>query len=61
MLVNLDILAHPMGELRYELNSTPTAAHNGVATPWNRITIPCRCALFCTPVDAPFNPSNCGS
>jgi hypothetical protein len=28
--------------------------------PWNRITIPRRCALFCATVDAPFNSSNRG-
>jgi hypothetical protein len=118
MMICFDQDIQPLGEPRYRLNGTPTAAiHrfmfltepvfptsmwvNGVTTPWNRITIipgilpstlraSFRCLnrsrrfnprLWCvpyrdvlmsraqdaqerpllyTPVDAPFNPSNCG-
>jgi hypothetical protein len=60
MVICFDLDLRPLGESRYGLNGTPTAAHSGVTTPWNRITIPRRCALLYTPVDAPFNPSNCG-
>ena len=49
-----------LGESRYEPNGAPTVAQHCVATLRNRITIPHRCALFCTTVDAPFNSSNCG-
>jgi hypothetical protein len=58
--VCFDQMIHHLGELRYRLNGTPLTAHSGVATPWNRMTIPRRCALLCTLMDAPFNLSNCG-
>ena len=37
-----DRLTHLLGESRYRLNGASTTAHSGVATPWNRITIPRR-------------------
>ncbi len=59
MLVSFNLLANNLlGESRYGLNGTPTTVHSGVPTPWNRTTIPRRCALLCTPANAPFNPSN---
>jgi hypothetical protein len=39
-------MIHLLGEFRYRLNGTPLTAHSGVATPWNRITIPRRCAPY---------------
>ncbi|MGD8587943.1 MAG: hypothetical protein PVG22_03835, partial [Chromatiales bacterium] len=53
-------MVHQLGDLRYRPNGTSLRAHGGVATAWNRVTIPRRCALLCTPLDAPFNLSNCG-
>ncbi|MCP3999386.1 MAG: hypothetical protein GY727_00530 [Gammaproteobacteria bacterium] len=49
---------HSLGETRYTANGTPVAAHDGVITPWNRITIPRRHALSCTTTDAPFTVFN---
>ncbi len=42
MLVCFNHFYHLLGESRYRLNGTPTAAHCGVATPGNRVTIPRR-------------------
>ena len=58
--VCFDKRVYLLGELRYRPNGTPLMAHIGVATPWNRMTIPRRCALLCTLMDAPFSLSNCG-
>ncbi|MEJ1404780.1 MAG: hypothetical protein RPU73_13095, partial [Candidatus Sedimenticola sp. (ex Thyasira tokunagai)] len=33
-------------------DSTLAVAHYGVTTPWNRTTIPRRCALYCTTASA---------
>jgi hypothetical protein len=65
---------HLLGEQRYTANGTLVAAHGCVAykdvgegrelgavsftTPWNRITIPRRCALPCTTTSAPFTVFN---
>ena len=38
-----DLLFHLLCEPRYGANCTFAVAHGGVATPWNRTTIPRRC------------------
>ena len=43
--ISLDLPVHLLAELRYGVNCTLAAAHGRVATPWNRTTIPRRCAL----------------
>jgi hypothetical protein len=53
-----NILTHLLGEPRYKANCTLAAAHGGVATPWNRTTIPRRGVLPCTTASAHFTSSN---
>ena len=48
------ISIHLVCEQRYTMNGTSVAAHGGVITPCNRITIARRYALPCTTTDAPF-------
>jgi hypothetical protein len=73
---DIDLLIHLLGESSYEANCTFAGAHGSVAymdvgegrelgavsfaTPWNRITIPRRGALPCTPANPHFASSNCG-
>ncbi|MCU7960466.1 MAG: hypothetical protein KZQ58_10820 [gamma proteobacterium symbiont of Bathyaustriella thionipta] len=45
---------------RYRADGTLAVAHGGVATPWNRSTIPRRYALPCTTASAPSTLPNCG-
>ena len=60
MVICTDMASHLTGVPRNGLNGTPRAAHGGVATPCNRLTIPRHRTLLCTPVDAPFKPFNYG-
>jgi hypothetical protein len=53
------IKIHLSGEQRYGADCTVFAAHGGVATAWNGMTIPRRCALSCTPKTAHSTSSNC--
>ncbi|MEJ1461823.1 MAG: hypothetical protein RPU15_00905, partial [Candidatus Sedimenticola sp. (ex Thyasira tokunagai)] len=46
--IDCDRLFHSQGESRCRADSTLAVAHYGVTTPWNRTTIPRRCALCCT-------------
>ncbi len=55
---DLTLVAQPIGELRYAPDCTVAAPHEGVATPWNRVTIPRRDALPCTTANAHSAPSN---
>jgi hypothetical protein len=50
---------HPLGEGRYDLQGTPRAAPGGVATRWNRTTIPprVRTAALVHWTNGPFSPS----
>jgi len=57
---DFDLIIHLLGEPRYEANCTFAGAHGSVATPWNRVTIPRRGALPCTPANPHFASSNCG-
>ena len=50
----INMPSHLLGESRYEPNGISTAAQHGVATPWNGMTIPRRCALFYVTVDVPY-------
>jgi len=45
---------------RYTTDCTDFKAHDYVATPWNRMTIPRRCALSCTLKSAHSVVFNCG-
>ena len=61
VVIGFDFAVHLLGELRYVANCALAAAYGCVAymdvgegrehgaasfaTPWNRMTIPCRCAL----------------
>jgi len=50
---------HPVSEQRHTMNGTSVAAHGGVISPCNRITIARRCyALPYTTADAPFTVFN---
>jgi hypothetical protein len=50
---------HLSDEQRYWADCTVGEAHGGVATPWNGITIPRRCALPCTSPTAHSTQFNC--
>ncbi|MEJ1363603.1 MAG: hypothetical protein RPU42_00655, partial [Candidatus Sedimenticola sp. (ex Thyasira tokunagai)] len=57
--IDINLIFHLLGEPCYGVNCTLAVAHDGVTTPWNRQTIPRRCALPCTTANAHFTPSNC--
>ncbi len=56
-IINM-INIHPVSEQRHTMNGTSVAAHAGVISPCNRITIARRYALPCTTADAPFTVFN---
>ncbi len=56
----IDITLRPNlpGKSRYGMNCTLAVTHDGVATPWNRTTIPRHYALSYITASAHFTPSN---
>jgi len=47
---------HLYGEFATGMDCTFSGAHGWVATPWNGVTIPRRCALPCTPKNCTLHP-----
>jgi hypothetical protein len=58
--IDIDQLLYMFDEPRYRMNCTFESVHGCVTTPWNRITIPRRCALPYTTSNALFTLSNRG-
>ncbi|NOZ54278.1 MAG: hypothetical protein GXP08_14300 [Gammaproteobacteria bacterium] len=56
--IEINLLHRLLGEPRDKANCTLAALHDGVVTPWNRITIPRSYALSYTAANAHFTPSN---
>ena len=57
-LVEIKSDPHSYGESRYAMQCTLSAAHGCVVTPRNRVTIPRRYTLPCTPENALCTTSN---
>jgi hypothetical protein len=51
--------AYLSGKESYGADCTVFKVHGGVATPWNGLTIPRRCALPCALKTAHSTPFNC--